>query len=53
MEINLYSFFKKFVKSEPEIYEMYPGISGNTQGDKKLIKRALNARNISIIILYF
>ena len=34
----------------PEIYEIYPGIKGNTQGDKKLIKPAPNAINNSIII---
>ena len=46
-------FSSSSLRVEPDIYEMYPGISGNTQGDKKLIKPALNARKISIIILYF
>ena len=34
----------------PEIYEIYPGIKGNTQGDKKLINPAPKAINNSIII---
>ena len=34
----------------PEIYEMYPGINGNTHGDKKLIKPAPSAINSSVII---
>ena len=36
----------------PEIKEIYPGIRGSTQGDKKLIKPAPKARDNSII-LYF
>ena len=30
-------------KDVPEIYEMYPGINGRTQGDKKLINPAKKA----------
>jgi hypothetical protein len=33
------------------MYEIYPGINGKTQGDKKLIKPALNATNNSNIFL--
>ena len=33
----------------PDIYEMYPGIKGNTHGDKKLIRPAPNATVNSII----
>ena len=33
----------------PEIKETYPGIKGNTHGDKKLISPAPKAINISII----
>ena len=36
----------------PEIYEMYPGIKGNTHGDKKLIKPAPNAMTNSTILVY-
>jgi hypothetical protein len=32
---------------------MYPGIKGNTQGDKKLINPAPNATKISIIYPVF
>ena len=34
----------------PETYEIYPGINGNTQGDKKLISPAAKAINNSNII---
>ena len=37
----------------PDTKEMYPGISGNTHGDKKLINPAPNAINNSIIIYLF
>ena len=33
----------------PDIYEIYPGISGKTHGDKKLINPAPKAINSSII----
>ena len=35
----------------PVIYEIYPGIIGNTHGVKKLINPALNAKASLIIIL--
>ena len=35
------------------MYEIYPGIKGNTQGDRKLIKPAPNAIRNSVINLYF
>ena len=38
------------VKVVPEIYEMYPGISGNTHGDKKLIRPAKNATDNVVFI---
>ena len=34
---------------KPEIKDTYPGISGSTQGDKKLIRPAPKAINISSI----
>ena len=37
-------------KDAPEIKEMYPGINGKTQGDKKLIRPAAKATNNSIIL---
>ncbi len=40
---------KMFCKDWPEIYEMYPGIKGNTHGDKKLISPAPKATKNSII----
>ena len=38
-------FFLSFILSNdvPEIYEIYPGIKGRTQGDKKLINPAKKA----------
>ena len=36
----------------PETYEIYPGIKGNTQGDKKLISPALKAINNSNIFYF-
>ncbi len=41
--------FKISCKDWPDIYEMYPGINGNTHGDKKLIKPAPNAIKNSVI----
>ena len=35
----------------PDMYDIYPGINGNTQGDKKLIKPAPSA--IASSIIYF
>ena len=37
------------LKELPEIYEIYPGIRGNTHGDKKLINPAPKAIIISNI----
>ena len=37
----------------PEMYETYPGIKGNTQGDKKLINPAPKAIKNSNITQYF
>ena len=34
----------------PEIYEMYPGIKGRTQGDKKLINPAKKAIDNVVVI---
>ena len=34
------------------MYEIYPGIKGNTHGDKKLIKPAPNAITSSIIYFF-
>ena len=34
----------------PDMYEIYPGIKGKTQGDKKLINPAPKAINNSVII---
>ena len=39
------------LKEFPEIYDIYPGIKGSTQGDKKLINPAPKA-TISSIILF-
>ena len=33
----------------PDMYEIYPGLSGKTHGDKKLINPAPKAINSSII----
>ena len=37
----------------PDMYEIYPGIKGNTHGDKKLIKPAPNAITSSIIYFFY
>ena len=36
----------------PEIYEIYPGIKGKTQGDKKLIIPAKNAIDNVVFTIY-
>jgi len=41
--IRFLSFLISLSKEVPEIYEIYPGIIGRTQGDKKLINPAKNA----------
>ena len=48
--LNLLLFFSNSsLNVLPETYAIYPGISGNTQGDKKLIMPALNANTYSNI----
>ena len=48
--IRFIFFFSTNSLSElPEMYDIYPGINGNTQGDKKLRRPAPNAMNNSII----
>ena len=50
--IKLTSFFSiKSFKELPEMYEIYPGINGRTQGDKKLIKPAPKATINSNILI--
>ena len=45
---------KIFCKDWPEMYEIYPGIKGNTQGDKKLTSPAANAtKNSNIYPVFF
>ena len=41
--IKLPFLFEFSFSDDPEIYEIYPGISGRTQGDKKLINPAKKA----------
>ena len=48
--IKLLFFSTSLSKDVPEIYEMYPGISGRTQGDKKLINPAKKAIDNVIVI---
>ena len=48
--IKLFFFSSSLSKDIPEIYEMYPGISGNTHGDKKLIRPAKNATDNVVFI---
>tara|TARA_Y100001968_G_scaffold222265_1_gene205053 strand:- start:3114 stop:3305 length:192 start_codon:yes stop_codon:yes gene_type:complete len=51
--IKFIFFFSISSLSElPETYEIYPGINGNTHGDKKLISPALKAINNSNIIYF-
>ena len=45
--------FKIFCKDCPDMKETYPGISGKTHGDKKLISPAPNAINNSVIYPVF
>jgi len=52
-KILIFSNFNIFCNDCPEIKETYPGIRGNTHGDKKLISPAPKAINNSNIILYF
>jgi len=48
--IKLFFFSSSFSKVVPEIYEMYPGISGSTHGDKKLIRPAKKATDNVVFI---
>ena len=53
MVLGLFFFFSSnSFKDAPETKEIYPGISGKTHGDKKLIHPAPNAINNSIILNY-
>ena len=47
---KLFFFLISFSKVVPEIYEMYPGISGSTHGDKKLIRPAKKATDNVVFI---
>tara|TARA_B100000945_G_scaffold294570_1_gene271363 strand:- start:33 stop:314 length:282 start_codon:yes stop_codon:yes gene_type:complete len=47
----IFFFSNSSLRELPEIYEIYPGINGNTHGDRKLIKPAPKAINISAIII--
>ena len=55
----IFSFVSSSFNDDPEIKDIYPGIKGKTQGDKKLISpapKAINNSNINIqyiIILIF
>ena len=51
--ISTVFFSSSSLSVEPDIYEIYPGISGKTHGDKKLSRPAPKAKRNSIIILYF
>ena len=42
----------RLLNDVPEIYEMYPGIKGKTQGDKKLIIPAKNAIDNVVFTIY-
>ena len=48
----LWKFLLISCKDCPEISEMYPGISGRTQGDKKLTSPAKKATNSDTLIIY-
>jgi len=52
-KILIFFTFNMSCKDWPEIKETYPGIKGNTQGDRKLMSPAPKAINSSIISLYF
>ena len=49
---NKLIFFFSNISSNvlPEIYAIYPGMRGNTQGDKKLINPAPKANKTSIML---
>ena len=47
---KLFFFSMSFSNEVPEIYEIYPGIRGSTQGDKKLINPAKKATDNVVFI---
>ena len=49
----IFFWFKIYCKNWPDIYEIYPGINGKTQGDKKLISPAPKAIKYSNIYPVF
>tara|TARA_A100001011_G_C14309547_1_gene844843 strand:+ start:732 stop:1052 length:321 start_codon:yes stop_codon:yes gene_type:complete len=50
--IFIFLFSTRSFNEFPETYEIYPGISGSTQGDRKLINPAPSAIKISNIKFY-
>ena len=52
LELKLFFFSINSFSELPETYEIYPGINGNTHGDKKLISPAPKAINNSNIIYF-
>ena len=48
--IRFLFFFANLLNEVPDIYEIYPGINGRTQGDKKLINPAKKAMDNVITI---
>ncbi len=47
----IFFFSNNSLRELPEMYEIQPGINGNTHGDKKLIKPAPKAIKISVITI--
>ena len=47
---KFFSLLTNLSNDVPEIYEMYPGIKGRTQGDKKLINPAKKAIDNVVVI---
>ena len=51
LKIIKFLFFSFILSNDvPEMYEMYPGTSGRTQGDKKLINPAKKAIDKVVVI---
>ena len=50
MTIRLFFFSTSFSREVPEMYEIYPGITGRMQGDKKLINPAKKATDNVVFI---
>ena len=48
--IRFLFFFANLLNEVPDIYEIYPGINGRTQGDKKLINPAKKAIDSVVVI---